>query len=83
MFTAFGPLSELSTSYSTVSPSFIKVPTGIAVLCTNTSFPSSPCMNPYPFLALYHLTVPFISSPPQTLESGLCKRTKTKSLKRV
>jgi len=57
--TARGPLSESSFSNSTLSPSLRKTPMGRADWWTKTSFSSSPWINPYPFLALNHCTVPF------------------------
>ena len=58
------PLFVVFGVYSTLSPALRKiVQKGISVLWTKRSFPSSPCINPYPFRTLYHLTIPFIVLP--------------------
>src|SRR6187455_3345521 len=55
------PSLPLASSYSTFWPSFnVLMPAfSTAEICTNTSFePSSASMNPNPFVALNHFTVP-------------------------
>lgn len=61
-FFALGPRSPASTSYSTASPTASEAPSTIAVLCTYTSFPSSPVMNPNPRAELNIFTFPLIVS---------------------
>ena len=59
--TAAGPLSVDSRSNITASPSLrVSMPAACtAVMCTNTSL-SSVAMNPKPFWALNHFTVPCV-----------------------
>ena len=66
---ACGPLAPSVISNSTFCPSsrVLKPSVWMAVKCTNTSSPPSLSINPNPFSALNHFTLPVIVLPPKNI----------------